>query len=118
MAASAGNKPFLDNGAGGGSRTRVSALGRLHNGRYTTPATHDRTNLRFFLSLRFAFPFSCINKAEMNSSSLIFFKLNRKEIRIYFVFPFTSQEKEQRSDEKKRSFVSYTTWSHLAGSNC
>lgn len=25
-------------GAGGGSRTRVSALGRLHNGRYTTPA--------------------------------------------------------------------------------
>ena len=26
------------NGADGGSRTRVSALGRLHNGRYTTPA--------------------------------------------------------------------------------
>lgn len=25
-------------GAGGGSRTRVSALGRLHNSRYTTPA--------------------------------------------------------------------------------
>jgi hypothetical protein len=25
-------------GAGGGSRTLVSALGRLHNGRYTTPA--------------------------------------------------------------------------------
>ena len=27
-----------DIGAGGGNRTRVSALGRLHNGRYTTPA--------------------------------------------------------------------------------
>lgn len=25
-------------GAGGGSRTHVSALGRLHNSRYTTPA--------------------------------------------------------------------------------
>ena len=48
-----GASPSSMNGAGGGSRTLVSALGRLHNGRYTTPAyagaedetrTHD---LRF-----------------------------------------------------------------------
>lgn len=35
-------------GAGGGSRTLVSALGRLHNSRYTTPA---RFNLRIIPTL-------------------------------------------------------------------
>ena len=42
---------LLKSGAGGGSRTRVLALGRPHNSRYTTPAanTFSQAGLPIFV---------------------------------------------------------------------